>query len=666
MNGNLFWLNLKLMANHKTLRIGAVVLLFIPLLYTGMFLAGYWDPYGHLDKLPVAIVNEDKGALSDGKELHLGQDMVDNMKSSHTLDYHFVEREEAEKGLYDGDYYLTIVIPDNFSQSVTTLAGDNPQPADLVYMTNPGNNYVSGQIGSNVLKELTNKVSQNIVKSYTQTVYGRMQQMAEGFSSASSGAEQLTQGTESAQDGANKLNNAIASLASGAGKLKDSVKPLEQGIDQLASGAAGLSAGTASLAENLGKLKSSGEQLADGANVLQKNAAAWSEAAESASKAASGMNGSAESLQSQLHAYAEQHPELKEDAAFAAIVNGSEKLAQDARDVIKSVEGLEQPAQAAQQSGAKLAAGQSALADGLAKAYGGSGKLAAGSAELENGLDNYSNGIRKLQSGISRLAGGAQQLNNGSQELLGGVIRLVDGSQQLTAKLSDAAQSTAGIKASDAELNMYAQPVQLEQRELNTVKTYATGSAPYFLALGLLVGSLMASNIIHFQEGQVRSAWQKFWGRIGVFYLVALLQTIVLDLIVLYAIGLEVQSVPKFFLLTLVTACMFTTLILMLVAIFGTLGKLAGIALVVTQLASSGGTFPMELAPQWIQTVGQCLPMTYVLRAMKSVISTSNWDMYWSNTGILLAYLAGFAVIMLAAYLLRSAKEAPAAPAAAH
>lgn len=213
---------------------------------------------------------------------------------------------------------------------------------------------------------------------------------------------------------------------------------------------------------------------------------------------------------------------------------------------------------------------------------------------------------------------------------------------------------------------MYAQPVQLEQKELNTVKTYATGSAPYFLALGLLVGSLMASNIIHFQEGQVRSGWQKFWGRIGVFYLVALMQTIVLDLIVLYAIGLDVQSVPKFFLFTLVTACMFTTLILMLVAIFGTLGKLVGIALVVTQLASSGGTFPMELAPQWIQSVGQCLPMTYVLRGMKSVISTSNWDMYWSNTGILLAFLMGFAVIMLAAYLLRSTKEAPVAPAAAH
>jgi YhgE/Pip N-terminal domain/YhgE/Pip C-terminal domain len=666
MKGNLFWYNLKLMANHKTLRIGSIVLLFIPLLYTGMFLAGYWDPYGHMDKLPVAIVNEDKGAAAAGKELHLGQDMVDNMKSTHALDYHFVERDQAEKGLYNGDYYLTIVIPDNFSQSVTTLTEDNPQPADLIYMTNPGNNYVSGQIGSNVLKELTNKVSQNIVKSYTQTVYGKMQQMADGFTTASSGAAQLTAGTESAQDGASKLNDAIASLASDAGKLGASTAQLQQGMKQLGSGADGLAAGAAALTESLEKLNGAGAQLANDSGAIQQEAANWKAAADTASKAASDVNGSADNLSSLINEYIEKHPELKDDPGFAAIESGSKELADNTAKASKSMADLQQPAAALQQEGERLAAGQSALSGSLVEAYNGSSKLTAGSSKLQDGLRSYGEGIGKLQEGISRLAGGAEQLNNGSAELLGGVIRLVDGSQQLTNKLSDAAQSTAGIKASDAELNMYAQPVQLEQQELNTVKTYATGSAPYFLALGLLVGSLMASNIIHFQEGQVRSAWQKFWGRIGVFYVVALLQTIVLDLIVLYAIGLEVQSVPKFFLFTLITACMFTTLILMLVSIFGTLGKLAGIALVVTQLASSGGTFPMELAPQWIQAVGQCLPMTYVLRGMKSVISTSNWDMYWSNTGILLAYLVSFAVIMLAAYLLRSRGEAPASAIAAH
>lgn len=666
MKGNLFWTNLKLMANHKTLRVGSIILLFIPLLYAGMFLAGYWDPYGHLNKLPVAIVNEDTGAVTEGKELHLGQDIVDNMKSSSALDYHFVDRGNADKGLYDGDYYMTIIIPNNFSQSVTTLTDENPKPADLVFMTNPGNNYVSGQIGSNVLKELKTEVSQNIIKSYTKTVYGKMHQMAEGFSSASSGALQLTEGTETAQDGVSKLHNGIETLAGGVMALNDSTKPLKQGIDQLNSGAGGLASGTASLTDQLGKLKSSGEQLAIQMSTWQRDTTEWAKAAQTISKGATGVADSAGSLQSQLQAYMDQHPELKDDSSFGAIINSSEKLVQDVDNISKSLQELEQPAAISEQSGAKLSANQTAVVSGITEAYTVSSKLAAGSAQLDKGLQSYSLGIDKLQGGISQLAGGAEQLNNGSEELLGGVIRLVDGSKQLSDNLSDAAQSTAGIEASDAELDMYAQPVQLEQNDLNSVKTYATGSAPYFLALGLLVGSLMASNIIHFQEGQVRSVWQKFWGRISLFYLVALLQTIVLDLIVLYAIGLEVQSVPKFFLFTLVTACTFTTLILMLVSIFGTLGKLVAIALVVTQLASSGGTFPMELAPQWIQTIGHCLPMTYVLRGMKSVISTSNWDMYWSNMSILMVYLVGFAVVMLAAYFLRSMKETPASAAAAH
>ncbi|QAY67220.1 hypothetical protein [Paenibacillus protaetiae] len=105
---------------------------------------------------------------------------------------------------------------------------------------------------------------------------------------------------------------------------------------------------------------------------------------------------------------------------------------------------------------------------------------------------------------------------------------------------------------------------------------------------------------------------------------------------------------------------------MMLVAVFGTLGKLVGIALVVTQLASSGGTFPMELAPQWIQAVGGCLPMTYVLRSLKAVISTGNGDIYWSNLGVVSVYLIGFAAVMLIAYLFRSSKEAPLSAAAAH
>ena len=37
-----------------------VVLAVIPLLYGALYLAAFWDPYGNLDRIPVALVNEDQ------------------------------------------------------------------------------------------------------------------------------------------------------------------------------------------------------------------------------------------------------------------------------------------------------------------------------------------------------------------------------------------------------------------------------------------------------------------------------------------------------------------------------------------------------------------------------------------------------------------------------
>jgi putative membrane protein len=98
----------------------------MPLIYAGMFIFSYWDPYGHLDNLPVAVVNLDHGTQMNGKPIHIGQDIVDNLKKSKDLDFHFVSAEDAKTGLKKGDYYITIKIPKDFSDKVTTLMGQHP------------------------------------------------------------------------------------------------------------------------------------------------------------------------------------------------------------------------------------------------------------------------------------------------------------------------------------------------------------------------------------------------------------------------------------------------------------------------------------------------------------------------------------------------------------
>ena len=67
----------------------------VPALYNISFLTSMWDPYGRLDQLPVAVVNQDQSATFQDKTLTIGDDMVDNMKESKSLDFHFVSEKNA-------------------------------------------------------------------------------------------------------------------------------------------------------------------------------------------------------------------------------------------------------------------------------------------------------------------------------------------------------------------------------------------------------------------------------------------------------------------------------------------------------------------------------------------------------------------------------------------
>lgn len=75
-----------------------IAIILIPSIYTCLFLASMWDPYGELDKLPVAVVNQDKPVEYNEKTLKIGQDLVDNLKDNDELDFHFVDPIEAPGG----------------------------------------------------------------------------------------------------------------------------------------------------------------------------------------------------------------------------------------------------------------------------------------------------------------------------------------------------------------------------------------------------------------------------------------------------------------------------------------------------------------------------------------------------------------------------------------
>ena len=79
----------------------------LPLLYGALYLWSFWDPYGRLDRIPVALVNEDRGATADGKKLAAGDDLTKGLLDSDVFDWQEVSADQARTGVENGTYYLS-------------------------------------------------------------------------------------------------------------------------------------------------------------------------------------------------------------------------------------------------------------------------------------------------------------------------------------------------------------------------------------------------------------------------------------------------------------------------------------------------------------------------------------------------------------------------------
>ncbi|NQN95295.1 YhgE/Pip domain-containing protein [Streptococcus suis] len=258
----------------------------VPALYNISFLTSMWDPYGRLDQLPVAVVNQDQSASFQDKTLTIGDDMVDNMKESKSLDFHFVSEKDAEKGLEEGDFYMVITLPEDLSEKASSLLTNQPEPLTISYQTSKGHSFVASKMGESAMEKLKTSVSETITKTYTTAVFDSMREIQNGMVEAADGSQQLTNGASQLESGSETLSNGLTtlttsgqSLVSGANQLATGVVSYTDGVNQAATGsqtlASGLTTytnGVASLASGAEQLNANSSQLIAGVGQLQSGA----------------------------------------------------------------------------------------------------------------------------------------------------------------------------------------------------------------------------------------------------------------------------------------------------------------------------------------------------------------------------------------------------------
>lgn len=129
-----------------------------------------WDPYGKLSELPVAVVNKDKEASYNGQTMTIGEDMVSNLKENKALDFHFVNEEEGEKGLEDGDYYMVVTLPSDLSEKATSILTNHPEQMQIDYQTSSGRSFIASKMSASAMTQLKQTVSTHVTETYTKAL----------------------------------------------------------------------------------------------------------------------------------------------------------------------------------------------------------------------------------------------------------------------------------------------------------------------------------------------------------------------------------------------------------------------------------------------------------------------------------------------------------------
>ncbi|TMW71477.1 YhgE/Pip domain-containing protein [Alteribacter natronophilus] len=220
---------LKGIMQRKKLMLALAGIMLMPLLYGGVLIWSFWDPYGQVEALPVAVVNEDKGTEVDGEQINAGDDFTKELAKSPELDFHFVDEETARQGMEEFDYYFLVSIPPSFSENVASVAGEEPVKGELYYEVNSDYNYVSSQIAANAVESMERELSEALTLAYAEVATDSFSSFTGLVRELEEGASDLKAGSTEARDGSEDLGAGLGRIEEGAGELTKGAGELEEG-----------------------------------------------------------------------------------------------------------------------------------------------------------------------------------------------------------------------------------------------------------------------------------------------------------------------------------------------------------------------------------------------------------------------------------------------------
>ncbi|MBE6821650.1 MAG: YhgE/Pip domain-containing protein [Ruminococcaceae bacterium] len=191
----------------------------IPSLYAWVNIHACWNVYENTGDIPVAVVNNDKAVLFQGKSINIGASVEEQLKKNKKIKWIFVSSRQADLGLADSTYYAAIEIPQDFSSKFLTVLSDHPQKPQIIYKADTKVNPVAGKIAETAKNTLVQQIQSNFVSTVNQTIFSELNSVGKDV--------------DSNRESILKLKDSIIKLNSGMGTITDSLQTIHTQSDNV-------------------------------------------------------------------------------------------------------------------------------------------------------------------------------------------------------------------------------------------------------------------------------------------------------------------------------------------------------------------------------------------------------------------------------------------------
>ena len=641
-----------------------VGLIFLPSMYAWPNILSSWDPYGHTNNIKVAVTSEDDGATVDGKELNLGKSLVEGLKNNKNLDWQFVSnKQQAEDGVRIGDYYASIVVPKNFSQDMTSVSRTEPKRATIEYTVNEKINAISPKITNSGASAIANNISKNFVETANGIIFEKLHEAGVKF-------EENLPSIEKAKEEIFKLNDNFSTYES---TLSELIGKVEYGynilnnvqntlpeIDRVATNSimiadkAGITINNIQgfnerLLPIINNHLNVVEEVSKEANVIAKELQQKPDKTEEIKARQKALDNrlqaSTERLQLVKNIF-EYFNKLSSERLFnnqlervTTLSNDITTIKEVNNNIYNKMDHYDEIADTVKEEFVNKSARVNEVSSNM------NSKLNVEVAPL------ISQVLSKAEVNIDKVSGiisGAQgelpaverKLSETEVKISSAYGKLLSLQAHIPSAKSKIQRLTDEIKKADSGIDknqlfnllkvdykqqaeFFANPVKLQENKLYHIENYGSAMTPFYTVLSIWVGSLLMSSLLTTKvedEEKKYKPYQKYFGRGLLFVIISLFQTLIITLGDMYVLGTQATSPYRFVLYALLISLLFSSIIYTIVCILGNVGKAVCIVLLVLQLGSSGGTFPIQMTSEFFQALYPKVPFTYSIGLLREAV----------------------------------------------